>query len=172
MGFDLEKIYSPIQKEDLCIISGKVGGNLRGGMDSMDPSIETEGWLHLDLAVIALTTGHPSAPKDSIPHFQRASMKHVAHLSIDLNDLSCSLVARDHRKTNARISSFPHMHIRATNASSQNLNKDFSIFQFGKRESFHDQGLIKFLKDHRFGFHELNLPTSNITEMFGLYRQE
>jgi hypothetical protein len=149
--FDLKEIDIPIEKKDFRVISCEIGRLSTGRMDAINPTIGTEGRLHLYLAVVTMSAGDTPAPKDFVPYFKGVSVNTLL-LSIHLHDLSRSFVAEDHGKPDARISPLPHMDIGATNARSLNSYKNLTLPWTWDRETPQDQRLIEFLQYDGSGF--------------------
>ena len=63
-------------------------------MDTVNPTIRTERWLHLDLAVITVSAGDGSVPEDFVPYFKGVSVN-IPLFSIHLHNLSRAFVAED-----------------------------------------------------------------------------
>jgi hypothetical protein len=97
-------------------------------MDAINPTVRTEGGLHFDLAEVTVTAGDSSVPKDFVPYLKWVSMN-IIFLSVHVHNLSRSFVAEDHRKPGARVSSFPHMDIGATNPCRLNFYKNLTSLE-------------------------------------------
>jgi hypothetical protein len=150
--FDFKKIDFPGQEKIFRIVSRQIRRLGARSMDTIDPTVWTERWLHLNLAVVTMSAGHRSVPEDFVPSFKGVSMN-ILLLSIHLHDLSRSFVAKDHGKPGTWVSPLPHMDIRATNACSFNFYKNLTLSGHRDREHSRDQWPIKFFKNHGFGFH-------------------
>jgi hypothetical protein len=162
---DPEEIGSGIEEEIFCVISGEVWRTCTGGMDSIDPTIGTEGRFPLHHTVIAATARHTPVPKDLVPRSQQIPVD-VPFLSTNFCDFSDPLMTKDHRQSNARILSLPLMNIRTADSGGLDLHEDFTFPELRNRKNPKDEGLIKFFEDHGSSFHRNPFAIAEVTHGF------
>jgi hypothetical protein len=98
-------------------------------MNTIDPTVWAERWLHLHATEVTVTAGHSPVPKDLVCPFKWSSVD-IPFFPVEIHDLSNSLVAGDHGKPESRVPSFPHVDIRTTNPCRLDLYKNLPFFEF------------------------------------------